>query len=331
MKIIVTGGTGFIGSNFIKYIFKQHPDYKILNIDKLTYAGNPENLGKKVENHSGYTFIKEDICDRNVLEAVKGYDVIINFAAESHVDRSIAEPEVFLKTDVLGTFNLLEAGRINKIKKYNQISTDEVYGSISEGSFNEKSQLNPSNPYSASKASADLIVLSYRKTYGLPVNIIRSTNNYGPNQYPEKFIPLFITNAIENKQLPLYGNGLQVRDWLFVEDNCRAIDTVLHNGKDGEIYNVSGGNEKQNVYVAKKILEILGKPESLINFVKDRPGHDRRYSIMCEKVRKLGWNPSYSFEDGLDFTVEWYKKNETWWQKIIEKNSFKEYYKRQYE
>lgn len=330
MKIIVTGGAGFIGSNFIKYIFKQHPDYEILNIDKLTYAGNPENL-RDVENHPGYVFIKEDICNRNILqEVIKGYDVIINFAAESHVDRSIAEPEVFLKTDVLGTFNLLEAGRINKIKKYIQISTDEVYGSISEGSFDEEIQLNPSNPYSASKASADLIVLSYRKTYGLPVNIIRSTNNYGPNQYPEKFIPLFITNAIGEKPLPLYGDGFYVRDWLFVEDNCRAIDTVLHNGKDGEVYNVSGGNEKQNVYVAKKILEILGKPESLINFVKDRPGHDRRYSIMCEKVRKLGWNPVYSFEDGLNSTVEWYKKNETWWQKIVENNSFKEYYKKQY-
>ena len=328
MKIVITGGAGFIGSHFIKYILKSYPDYSILNIDKLTYAGNLENL-KEVENHPQYRFIKMDICDREVEEVIKGYEVIINFAAESHVDRSISEPETFLKTDIFGTFNLLEISRKNKIKKFIQISTDEVYGSIERGSFSESSPLNPSNPYSASKGAADLLVLSYFKTYNLPVNIIRSTNNYGPNQYPEKFIPLFITNALEDKELPLYGDGMNVRDWLFVEDNCRAIDIVLHKGKNGEIYNVSAGNEKPNLYVAKKIVELTGKDEKLIKFVKDRPGHDKRYSINSEKIRKLGWKPIVSFEEGLEITVKWYKENVEWWKKIKE-GVFKDYYKKHY-
>lgn len=329
MKIVITGGAGFIGSNFIKYILRKHPDYSILNIDKLTYAGNLENL-KEIENHPNYKFIRMDICNREIEDVIKGYDVIINFAAESHVDRSISEPETFLKTDIFGTFNLLEISRKNKIKKFIQISTDEVYGSIENGSFTEESKLNPSNPYSASKASADLIVLSYFKTYSLPVNIIRSTNNYGPNQYPEKFIPLFIINALENKELPLYGDGMNVRDWLFVEDNCRAIEIVLHKGKDGEIYNVSAGNEKTNLYVARKIVKLTERSEKLIKFVKDRPGHDRRYSIVSEKIKKLGWKPVISFDKGLEFTVKWYRENTAWWKKIIEKKEFKGYYKRHY-
>ncbi|RKY30949.1 MAG: dTDP-glucose 4,6-dehydratase [Candidatus Omnitrophota bacterium] len=329
MNIVVTGGAGFIGSNFIKYILKKYPDYKILNIDKLTYAGNLDNL-KEVENNKNYKFVKMDICEREIEDLITGYDVIINFAAETHVDRAIENPEIFLKTDIFGTFNLLEISRKKKIEKYIQISTDEVYGSIENGSFDETSPLNPSNPYSASKASADLLVLSYFKTYKLPVNIIRSTNNYGPNQYPEKFIPLLITNGIDNKFLPIYGDGLYVREWLYVEDNCRAIDLILHKGEDGEIYNVSSGEERENIYVAKKILEILGKPESLIRFVKDRPGHDRRYSIKFEKLKKLGWEPLFKFEDGLEKTVNWYIENEWWWRKIKE-GDFKEYYKKHYQ
>jgi len=330
MKIAVTGGAGFIGSHFIKYILGKYPGYRVLNIDKLTYAGNPENLDE-VKNNQDYSFVKEDICDRKEIEkAVEGCDVIVNFAAESHVDRSIDEPEVFLKTDVFGTFNLLEICRSRGIGKYIQIGTDEIYGSADGGeTFSEESPLNPSNPYSASKASADLLVLSYCRTYGLPVNVIRSTNNYGPNQYPEKFIPLFITNAVEDKRLPLYGDGRNVRDWLFVRDNCAGIDAVLHKGRDGEVYNIAGENEKENIFVARKILEYLGKPEELIQFVKDRPGHDRRYSISCEKVKKLGWTQNTSLEDGLKMTVEWYKSHRNWWERI-KSGEFLKYYKKHY-
>ncbi|MCM8777061.1 MAG: dTDP-glucose 4,6-dehydratase [Candidatus Omnitrophica bacterium] len=329
MKVVVTGGAGFIGSHFIKYLLKRYPDYKVLNIDKLTYAGNLENL-KEVEKNPNYKFLKADICDNVIEDAVDGCDVIINFAAESHVDRSIQEPETFLKTDVMGTFNLLEISRKKGVQRYIQISTDEVYGSADKDyAFSEESPLNPSSPYSASKASADLLVLSYYKTYKTPVIIIRSTNNYGPNQYPEKFIPLFITNAIEDKPLPLYGDGKNVRDWLFVLDNCRAIDTILHKGEIGIIYNVAGGQEKENIFIARKILEYLDKPESLIKFVPDRPGHDRRYSISCERIKDLGWKPEVSFEEGLRITVEWYKNNEMWWKKI-KSGEFLEYYRRQY-
>ncbi|HRR95519.1 MAG TPA: dTDP-glucose 4,6-dehydratase [Candidatus Ratteibacteria bacterium] len=335
MKIVITGGCGFIGSNFIRYIIKKYPEYEILNIDKLTYAGNPENLGDIV-NNKNYKFQKKDICDKSIIDDIsagsfgKNYDVIINFAAESHVDRSIGNPEKFLKTDILGTFNLLEIVRKLNFKRFIQISTDEVYGSIQKGSFDESAPLNPSNPYSASKGSADLLVLSYFKTYKSPVVIIRSTNNYGPYQYPEKFIPLFIINAIRNKKLPLYGDGRNVRDYLFVLDNCKGIDIVLHKGKEGEIYNISAGNEKENIYVANKILEYLGKDESLIEFVKDRPGHDKRYSINSDKIRKLGWKDEVSFEDGLKRTVEWYKENVEWWKKILNRQSYKNYYKKQY-
>ena len=329
MKIVVTGGCGFIGSNFIRYILNEYPDYEILNVDKLTYAGNLDNL-KDIENNRNYRFVKKDICDKDLIEYIEGYDIILNFAAESHVDRSIQHPENFLKTDIFGTFNLLEIARTLGLKKFIQISTDEVYGSIEKGSFDENSPLNPSNPYSASKAGADLLTLSYFKTYKLPVNIIRSTNNYGPYQYPEKFIPLFITNAMKNKKLPLYGDGKNVRDWLFVLDNCKGIDIVLHKGKEGEIYNISGGNEKENIQVAKKIIEYLEKEENLIEFVKDRPGHDRRYSIISDKIRKLGWKPETSFEEGLKITIKWYKENENWWKKIVEGRNYRNYYEKQY-
>jgi len=330
MKIVVTGGAGFIGSHFIRHILGKYPEFRILNIDKLTYAGNPENL-EEVKHHPNYSFMNEDICSKRIIEkAVKGYDVIVNFAAESQVDRSIDEPEVFLKTDVMGTFNLLEICRTAGIRKYIQISTDEVYGSAGGGeTFSEESPLNPSNPYSASKAAADLLVLSYSKTYKLPVNIVRSTNNYGPNQYPEKFIPLFVTNAIEDKPLPLYGDGKNVRDWLFVEDNCKGIDLILQKGIDGEIYNIAGENERENIFIAKKIIECLNKSEQLIKPVKDRPGHDRRYSISCGKIKELGWKPEVSLEHGLRLTVDWYKTHTQWWKKI-KSGEFLEYYKRHY-
>ncbi|MCM8833345.1 MAG: dTDP-glucose 4,6-dehydratase, partial [Candidatus Omnitrophica bacterium] len=296
MKIVVTGGAGFIGSNFIKYILNKYTDYEILNIDKLTYAGNLENL-KEVEKNPNYKFLKRDICDSDLIDFIDRYDVIINFAAESHVDRAIYGPKIFLKTDIFGTFNLLEISK-KKNMRFIQISTDEVYGSIEKGSFDENSPLNPSNPYSASKGSADLLVLSYFKTYKLPVNIIRSCNNYGPNQYPEKFIPLMITNAIENKKLPIYGDGLYKREWIYVLDNCKAIDFILHKGKEGEIYNVSSEFSITNIEVVKKILKILKKDKDLIEFVKDRPGHDRRYSLSCEKIKKLGWKCETDFETG---------------------------------
>ncbi|HOK56489.1 MAG TPA: dTDP-glucose 4,6-dehydratase [bacterium] len=328
MKIVITGGAGFIGSNFIKYILNKYPDYKVLNIDKLTYAGNLENL-KGVEGNPNYNFLKKDICDRDIEDFINGYDVIINFAAESHVDRAIYSPEDFLKTDIFGTFNLLEVCRKKKIR-FIQISTDEVYGSIEEESFDENSPLNPSNPYSASKGGADLLTLSYFKTYKLPVNIIRSCNNYGPNQYPEKFIPLMITNAIENKKLPIYGDGLYRREWIYVIDNCKAIDTVLHKGKDGEIYNVSSEFSIPNIEIAKKILKILCKEESLIEFVNDRPGHDRRYSIRCEKIKELGWKTETDFETGINLTVKWYIENKNWWHNIKKSSSFISHYKKIY-
>ncbi|MFN3966323.1 MAG: dTDP-glucose 4,6-dehydratase, partial [Endomicrobiia bacterium] len=279
MRILVTGGCGFIGSNFIRYILKKYHEYKIINLDKLTYAGNPDNL-KDIEKNKNYKFVKGDICDSKIVDKlVKEVDCIINFAAESHVDRSILEPGSFLKTDVFGTYTLLESAKKNNIKRYIQISTDEVYGSIENGSFTEESPLRPNSPYSASKASADMLCRAYFVTYNLPVIITRSSNNFGPYQYPEKIIPLFITNALEDKLLPVYGDGKNIRDWIYVLDNCKAIDLVLHKGKPGEIYNIGGGNEIQNIELTKKILKLLNKPESLIKFVEDRAGHDRRYSL----------------------------------------------------
>jgi len=321
MRIMVTGGAGFIASNFIHYLLKKYDDIKVINYDKLTYAGNLDNL-RDIENDERYAFVKGDICDRELVEKVikeHGVEQIINFAAESHVDRSITGPEPFIKTDVFGTFTLLETSRKFDIEKYVQISTDEVYGSIEKGSFKESDPLNPSSPYSASKASADLLVNSYFVTYGLPVLITRSSNNFGPYQYPEKLIPLFIIKALHNEFLPLYGDGLQIRDWLYVEDNCEAIDLVRQKGKVGEIYNIGGDNERTNLEITNIILKELNKPLSLIKHVKDRPGHDRRYSIDSSKIKKLGWIPkkSQDFEKSMKETIQWYINNEWWWKKLI--------------
>jgi len=319
--LLVTGGAGFIGSNFIHYMLKKYPEYKVINLDKLTYAGNLENL-KDVENNPNYNFIRGDIADRKIVDEIfdsRRIDAVINFAAETHVDRSIEEPGVFIQTDIYGTYVLLEA-----IRKYDglffQISTDEVYGSIDEGSFKEGDPLKPNSPYSASKAGAEMIARSFYKTYGTPVIVTRTSNNFGPYQYPEKVIPLFVTNLIDNKKVPLYGDGMNVRDWIYVEDNCNALDKVLHGGKVGEIYNIGAGNEKPNVWITKKIIEILGKSEDMIEPVDDRLGHDRRYSINCSKIKKeLGWKASYNFEEALEKTVNWYVNNEEWWRPLIEK------------
>jgi dTDP-glucose 4,6-dehydratase len=316
----VTGGAGFIGSNFIRYIIKKYPDYKIINLDKLTYAGNLDNL-KDIKNSSNYTFIKGDICDRRIVnELSKDVNAIVNFAAESHVDRSIIDASDFIRTNIDGTYNLLEATKRYNISHLIHCSTDEVYGSIEEGSFTETSPLSPSSPYAASKASADMLVHSYRITFNLPVIIARSSNNFGPYQYPEKIIPLFITNALEDKPLPLYGDGMNVRDWLYVIDNCEGIDLILHRGREGEIYNIGGGNELRNIDLTRMVLKILGKPESLIQPVKDRPGHDRRYSLDSSKIeRELGWTPGFNFERALEETVKWYVDNHWWWKKIKER------------
>ena len=321
MKIMVTGGAGFIGSNFIHYLLEKYDDIEVVNYDKLTYAGNLDNL-KDVENDKRYCFVKGDICDKELVEKVikeHGIEQIVNFAAESHVDRSITGPEIFIKTDVFGTFNLLEAARKFDIERYIQISTDEVYGSIMEGSFKEDDPLNPSSPYSASKSSADLLVNSYFITYGLPVLITRSSNNFGPYQYPEKLIPLFIIKALHDQPLPVYGDGQQVRDWLHVEDNCRAIDLVRKKGKEGEIYNIGADNEHTNIEITNIILKELNKPKTLIKHVEDRPGHDRRYSINSDKIKKMGWMPekSQDFENSMKETIQWYVKNEWWWKKLI--------------
>ena len=316
MRILVTGGLGFIGSNFIRHILNKYPDYEVTNLDAITYAGNPENL-KDIEKNKRYTFVKGDICDSNIVsKAAKGKDAIINFAAETHVDRSIIESGSFVKTDVVGTHTLLEAVKKYKIKKFLQISTDEVYGSIENGSFNENSLLQPNSPYSASKAGADMIARAYNKTFNIPTLITRSSNNYGPYQYPEKFIPLFITNLLENKKVPLYGDGLNVRDWLYVLDNCDAIDLVFHKGVIGETYNIGGDCEKRNIDVVKSILKNLDKDESCIEYVKDRLGHDRRYSLDSSKIKKLGWKPKTKFENGLKATIDWYKNNEKWWKRL---------------
>ncbi|RLI77059.1 dTDP-glucose 4,6-dehydratase [Archaeoglobales archaeon] len=314
MRLLITGGAGFIGSNFVRYMLKNHPNYEIVVLDKLTYAGRIENLQEILDI---IEFIRGDICnEEDVKKAMKDIDVIINFAAESHVDRSIDTPEPFIKTDVFGTFKLLEACRKYGVEKYVQISTDEVYGSIIKGSFKETDPLDPSSPYSASKAGADLLCKAYYKTYGLPVLITRSSNNYGPFQYPEKLIPVLIIKALHNQFLPIYGDGTNVRDWLYVEDNCSAIDIVLQKGKSGEIYNVGANDEWRNIDVAKLILKELNKPESLITFVEDRPGHDYRYSLDTAKIRDLGWRPRVKFEDGIRKTVRWYVENRWWWEPI---------------
>jgi len=329
MQLLVTGGAGFIGCNFIRQVLETHPDYKVINLDKLTYAGNPENL-KTIEEHANYQFVQGDICDPQVVhDCMKGVDTIVNFAAETHVDRSLMQPESFIKTDIYGTYNLLEAAKQHHVSRYIQISTDEVYGSIDSGQFTENSPIHPNSPYAASKAAADLVAQSYFRSFSLPVLITRSSNNFGPYQYPEKFIPLFITNALEKKPLPLYGDGLNVRDWIFVSDNCRAIDLVIHKGKPGNVYNIGGSNEKTNIDVAKEILGLLDLPENMIQLVKDRPGHDRRYALNRDKILALGFKPSGSFENNLSATVSWYKNNRAWWQKI-KSGEFRQYYEKMY-
>ena len=328
MRYLITGGCGFIGSHFVRLILTKYKDSEVINLDKLTYAGNPENL-KDIEKNYRYKFIKGDICDKKlVLDLVKDVDIVVNFAAESHVDRSIIEPESFVKTDVLGTQNLLEACRKFN-KRHLQISTDEVYGSIQNGKFKENDNLNPSSPYSASKASADLLVLSYHITYGLNVIITRTTNNFGPNQYPEKLIPLFVTNLLEGKKVPVYGNGMNIRDWVYVVDNCEAIDFVINNGKAGEIYNIGSDNEKNNLEITKFILKELGKDENSIEYVKDRLGHDKRYALDSTKINKLGWKPRFQFELALKETIKWYKSNEKWW-KPIKSGEFLKFYQEVY-
>ena len=327
---MVTGGAGFIGSHFVKVALREHPDWHILNLDKLSYAGNLENLAE-LPDANRHEFIKGDITDHEAVAGVwrDGIDCVVNFAAETHVDRSILWADEFIKTDVLGTFTLLEAARQFGVKKFIQISTDEVYGSISQGSFTEDSPLNPRNPYSASKAGADRLAFAYFATHQVPVIVTRCSNNFGPNQHPEKFIPLFITNALEDKPLPLYGDGRYVRDWIYVEDHCAAIDFLIAHGTAGETFNIAGGNEVENIEIARRVLRKLGKPESLIQLVKDRPGHDRRYSLEAGRLAALGWKPQRDFAESLDDTVDWYARNERWWRKI-KSGDFQKYYAAQY-
>ncbi len=331
-KLLITGGAGFIGSNFIKFMLKEHPEYKLINLDALTYAGNLENLAD-IEDKPNYSFVKGDIRDKELVDKIvgDGVDHIVNFAAESHVDRSIEGPEIFILTNILGTQVLLDAARKHGIKKFLQVSTDEVYGSLGPtGYFTEETPLAPNSPYSASKTSADLIVRAYHETFGLPMNITRCSNNYGPYQFPEKLIPLMIGNTLEDKALPVYGDGLNIRDWLHVKDHCRAIDVVLHEGKDGQVYNIGGNNEKANIEIVKLILEELGKPESLITYVKDRLGHDRRYAIDSSKMQKeLGWTPEYTFDVGIRETIQWYLNNRDWMDKV-RSGVYMEYYQKMY-
>ncbi len=336
MNILVTGGAGFIGSNFIYYMLSKHPDYRIVCIDKLTYAGNLETLRSAMENES-FRFFKGDITDRQAVYGLfeeEGFDVVVNFAAESHVDRSIEEPEVFLKTNILGTQVLLDAARKYGNIRYHQVSTDEVYGDLPldrpDLFFTEETPIHTSSPYSASKASADLLCMAYHRTYGLPLTISRCSNNYGPYHFPEKLIPLMIINALHKKELPVYGEGTNVRDWLYVEDHCKAIDLIIHKGRIGEVYNIGGHNEKTNIEVVKKIIGILGRDESLIKYVTDRPGHDMRYAIDPTKIKnELGWYPETSFEEGIKKTVDWYLSNKHWWESIIN-GEYMDYYQKMY-
>ena len=321
MKLLVTGGAGFIGSCFIRYMINKHPDYKIINLDALTYAGNIENLDD-VKDNKNYTFIHGNICDKKLVRDITAEaDCIINFAAESHVDRSITGPEIFIQTNVQGTLNLLQCAKETGIERYLQVSTDEVYGTLGKtGYFYETTPLAPNSPYSASKASADLLVRAYYETYKLPVLTTRCSNNYGPYQYPEKLIPFFISKLLIGGKVPVYGDGMNVRDWLYVYDHCCAIDTVLHKGKIGEVYNIGGHNEKTNIEITKLILNAMGKDESSIEFVKDRLGHDRRYAISNDKITsELGWSPSLTFEEGIKLTIDWYLNNQNWIKSIENK------------
>ncbi len=330
MKLLITGGAGFIGSNFIQYILEKYPDYKIVNLDVLTYAGNLENL-KEQEKNPNYKFVKGDILDILNIELDKDIDMVVNFAAETHVDRSILDGQDFIKTNVLGTYSLLEFCRERNIR-FHHISTDEVFGALGplDPSFNEDTLYNPRSPYSASKAASDHLVRSYYHTYGLPITISNCSNNYGPYQFPEKLHGLFITNLLEGKKVPVYGDGLQIRDWLYVTDHCEAVDLILHRGKSGETYCVGGESEKTNLEITKNILKNLELGEEMIEYIKDRPGHDRRYAIDITKIKdELGWEPKVSFEQGMKKTIEWYKENKDWWQKI-KNGEYQNYYKKQY-
>ena len=336
MKLLVSGGAGFIGGNFVHYILKHHPEDSVVCLDALTYAGNMETLAGAMDNPE-FTFVKGDICDRKAVFSLfeeEKPDVVVNFAAETHVDRSIENPGLFLQTNVLGTGVLMDACRKYGIRRYHQVSTDEVYGDLPldrpDLFFTEETPLHTSSPYSASKASADLLVLAYHRTFGLPVSISRCSNNYGPYQFPEKLIPLVIANVLGDKPIPVYGKGTNVRDWLYVDDHCRAIDLILRKGCEGEIYNIGGHNERNNLQVVKTILKELGKPESLITYVTDRPGHDRRYAIDPAKIHnELGWLPETKFEDGMSRTVKWYLENRPWWEHIVS-GEYQAYYQRMY-
>ncbi len=332
VEVLVTGGAGFIGSNFVKFALSAHPDWKVTTLDKLTYCGRLENL-RDVMDDPRHTFVRGDIADRELASAlVHRAEIVVHFAAETHVDRSILGAADFIRTDVLGTFVLLEAARTAPgLRRFIQISTDEVYGSVPEGASRETDELKPRNPYAASKAGADRLAYSFWATYGVPVIITRASNNYGPNQFPEKVIPLFITNALDSLPLPLYGDGQNVRDWLHVLDHCRALDLILERGVLGEVYNVGGGNEVRNVDLTQRILELAGRPSTLIKPVPDRPGHDRRYCLDTTKLRALGWRPEHDFDDGLAATVDWYRGNEWWWRAIKQVDpGFKAYYQAQY-
>ena len=329
-RVLVTGGAGFIGANFIRHLHRTFPDLEIVNYDKLTYAGNPENLNGIGDR---YRFIKGDICDQTVMHPslADGVEVVVNFAAETHVDRSIHDPGEFIMTDVYGVFVILEGIRRSaNVRLFVHVSTDEVYGSIAEGAFRENSPLNPSSPYAASKAGGDRLAYSYHKTYGMPLIIVRPANNYGPFQYPEKLIPFFVTSALQDKPLPVYGNGTNRRDWLFVEDTARGIVTLIQAGAEGEVYNMGGGQELTNIDVTRRILECLNKPESLIRYVPDRLGHDFRYALDWEKLSCLGWRPQVDFSAGLARTVRWYQQNAGWWQRLIKKREFQEHLKKNY-
>jgi len=328
-NILVTGGAGFIGSNYIHYMLNKYNDIHITNVDKLTYAGNLENL-KDLEGNTRYNFVKGDICDAELMDRlVKDAEILVNFAAESHVDRSIGSPDDFIKTDVFGTFVLLEAARKHGLEKFIQISTDEVYGSTIDGSFKETDPLMPSSPYSASKAGADRLAYSYFVTYDIPVIVTRCSNNFGPFQYPEKLIPLFVTNALDNKELPLYGDGKNVRDWIHVMDHCDAVDFVEKKGTFGDVYNIGGGNERTNNEITGIILDQLDKPQSIIKHVEDRLGHDRRYSVDCSKIFAMGWRPKTTFKEAMQETISWYVENRQWWEKL-KNGEYLEYYKENY-
>ncbi len=331
-NLMITGGAGFIGSNFARYILERYNDYRVLVYDKLTYAGNLDNL-KDLMPNPRFAFVQGDICDAaKVREALETHeiDTIVNFAAETHVDRSLTDPGSFIMTDVYGTYVLLEAARTLGLERYHQVSTDEVYGQVLEGAAVETDPIHTRSPYSASKAGGDLMVLAYYASFGLPVTITRGSNSIGPYQYPEKVVPLFITNALDDLPLPIYGDGLQMRDYQYVLDHCEGIDIVLHRGVPGEVYNLGTGTETQNIVMARKLLALLGKPESLLQFVRDRPGHDRRYALNIEKIKALGWRPRHSFDEALEKTVRWYVENEWWWRPIKSGARFQEYYRAHY-